>query len=118
MKERFRLQHFKYPTNMDVECIPLCDVLNSCGLTTEHSCCGHGKSAFFIIFSNNISTAQIDEFLMLFTSKYNHTPFLGKFLMWSRKISGELVHTWMYEAPAVEFATEDMNTIIKELNLE
>lgn len=118
MKVRFRLRHFEYPENMDTECIAMCDIFNSCGLTTEHSCCGHDKGAFYIIFSNKVTTAQVDEFLMLFANKYGLTPFLGKFLMWARKINKyEVAHTWMYEAPSMQFAASDAHIIVKELDL-
>ena len=41
----------EYDNNMDIECRPLCDVLNSIpGITTISSCCGHGKDPFTIFF--------------------------------------------------------------------
>jgi hypothetical protein len=40
-----------YPSDMDVECMPLCDALNNLkGITTVESCCGHGKRTFGIAF--------------------------------------------------------------------
>lgn len=117
MKSNFRLRHYNYPSNMDEDCVDICDVFNSVGLITEHSCCGHGDSSFIVIFNKSVSTEKIDEFLMLFTNKYNHSPFLGKFLMWSRKMSGKIVHNWMYEAPSTKFANIDMATICQELKL-
>ena len=118
MEHGFCLQHFKYPENMDTECIPMCDVLNSCGLTTAHSCCGHGKSAFYIIFSDKVTTLQMEEFIMRFSNQFTHSPFYGKFVMWMRKCSGKIIRNWMYEAPSMKFAQKDMDTIIKELDLK
>jgi len=38
-----------YPSDMDKECIVLCDAINSIpGLHTIESCCGHGKDVFKI----------------------------------------------------------------------
>jgi len=40
-----------YPSDMDVECIPLCDALNSLpGIQTSESCCGHGSHNFGVAF--------------------------------------------------------------------
>lgn len=45
-------KHEGYPSDMDKECIPLCDVLNSIeGIVTTESCCGHYKDRFYIWFS-------------------------------------------------------------------
>jgi hypothetical protein len=43
----------KYGLNMDKQCIPLCDALNSIpGFMTYESCCGHGKKDFRIWFTS------------------------------------------------------------------
>jgi len=115
MKDNFHLKHFEYPSRMDKECIPICDVFNSCGLETAYSCCGHGKSDFYVIFADNVSTSQMKEFISKFNNQYTHSPFLGKFVMWMRKMSGEIVCNWMYIAPSVKFADIDRETILKEL---
>lgn len=40
-----------YPSDMDKECIRLCDALNALpGITTHASCCGHGKDPFRVFF--------------------------------------------------------------------
>jgi len=48
----FKLNYSQnYDEQMDVECIPLCDALNSLpGIQTCESCCGHGKKPFAIWF--------------------------------------------------------------------
>jgi hypothetical protein len=41
-----------YPEDMDQECIPLCDAMNSLpGIKTVSSCCGHGVKHFGIFFT-------------------------------------------------------------------
>jgi len=53
-----------YPSDMDVECIPLCDALNSLpGIQTSESCCGHGSHNFGVAFKCNSfeSLAKIAE---------------------------------------------------------
>lgn len=41
----------KYRGNMDAECIPICDALNSItGIKTIGSCCGHNTEEFQIFF--------------------------------------------------------------------
>lgn len=42
----------KYPPDMDVECIPLCEALNALpGIKTFESCCGHGQHRHRVFFS-------------------------------------------------------------------
>jgi hypothetical protein len=42
----------KYPSDMDPECMPLCDALNALpGIRTTESCCGHNERPFLVIFS-------------------------------------------------------------------
>lgn len=117
MKERFRLRHFEYPENMDRECVLICDVFNSCGLKTKYSCCGHGRGNFYVIFDDEVSILKMEEFLSQFENQYTHSPFLGKFVMWMRKMSGKIVRNWMYEAPSMRFAASDAHVIVKELDL-
>lgn len=41
-----------YPSDMDLECVPLCNALNRLpGIVTVESCCGHGKEPFRIYFT-------------------------------------------------------------------
>lgn len=41
-----------YPTDMDPECIPLCDALNALpGIRTLESCCGHGREPHRVWFA-------------------------------------------------------------------
>ena len=40
-----------YPSDMDAECIEICDALNALpGIMTQQSCCGHGRNRFMVIF--------------------------------------------------------------------
>lgn len=44
-------EHTTYPSDMDRECILLCDALNDCpGIKTVESCCGHGQKGFRVFF--------------------------------------------------------------------
>lgn len=41
----------RYDKNMDSECVPICDALNTLpGIKTFESCCGHGTHPFFVAF--------------------------------------------------------------------
>lgn len=115
MKEHFYLRHFNYPENMDRQCVKICDIFNSCGLTTKYSCFGHGRGNFYVIFDDVVTTTQMKDFLSLFENQYTHSPFLGKFVMWMRKINGEIVCNWMYEAQHYIDAGRDTTTLIKEI---
>lgn len=50
--------YFNYDGNMDEECIPLCNAMNSInGIETLECCCGHGKRPFLIIYqADNIQS--------------------------------------------------------------
>lgn len=53
---------FLYPSNMDKECISLCDSLNSLqGIETIYSCSGHNNSSLFVTFkcSNQLSLSKV-----------------------------------------------------------
>ena len=115
MKEHFKLRHFEYPEDMDRECILICDVFNSCGLKTKYSCCGHGRDNFYVMFDDEVSILKMEEFLSQFENQYTHSPFLGKFVMWMRKMSGKIVRNWMYEARYGIEAGRDVITMIKEI---
>lgn len=42
----------RYPEDMDVECITICDALNALpGIATIESCCGHGEHPHRIFFT-------------------------------------------------------------------
>jgi len=42
----------KYPSDMDRECVELCDALNAMiGVQTTESCCGHGTHPYRIFFN-------------------------------------------------------------------
>lgn len=113
--QNIHIQHFKYPNDMDKGCIKICDIFNSCGLTTKYSCCGHGKTDFRVIFDDNVTTTQMKEFLSLFENQYTHSPFLGRFAMWMRKMNGNIVTNWMYEARHEIEAGRDALTLLKEI---
>ena len=50
-KDMERNEKNKYDKYMDIECIPLCNALNSLpGVKTTSSCCGHCKNKFMIFF--------------------------------------------------------------------
>ena len=55
-KEDMEEKKNNYDGNMDKECIPICDALNSISdVHTEESCCGHCKDRFMIFLTCNNS---------------------------------------------------------------
>lgn len=110
------IKDFTYPDDMDKECVPLCDILNSLELTTEFSCCGHGKDDFVILFSKEVSDDMVITFLRRISEGKDHTPLVGEFLKWYRFIDGELHENWEYRVQKIEFANTDYNTIKRIAN--
>ena len=115
-----KIKHFEYPSNMDKECIAICDFFNSIGLETVFSCCGHNVEQFNIVFSNKVKTENIVEFLDLISQNYDHTPLIGYFSMWVRKYKNKMISNWMYTVPKfndkspIDYAQLDLRNMIKE----
>lgn len=105
--------NIQYPDDMDKECIPLCDLFNSIGLTTQFSCCGHGESPFKIIFANNVYDKQIYDFIDMLSQDKGHTPIVGSFLKWMRKVDDKIVLNWTYQVDKIEWADCDLKSIKK-----
>lgn len=102
------VENIQYPDDMDKECIPLCDLFNSIGLTTQFSCCGHGHDPFQIIFANNVTDEQIYNLIDTLSQKKDHTPIVGAFLKWTRKLDGKIVSNWTYQVDKILHANLDL----------
>ena len=100
-----------YPDDMDKECIPLCDLFNSIGLTTQFSCCGHGESPFKIIFTNKVTDGQIYHLIDTLSQGKDHTPIVGSFLKWTRKVDDQIASNWTYQVDKIEWADCDLKSI-------
>ena len=73
---------------------------NEYGLKTKFSCQGHPSDtlgSYYIMFDNIVTDDDIKSFIVLFNNIYTHSPFVGEFVKWMRKISGEIVCNWMYQ---------------------
>lgn len=107
-------------SEIDTNAVALVKLFNEIGLKTEFSCAGHKETdSFYIIFDNSVTDEDIHRFLLKFDKHYTHSPFAGQFVKWCRKISGELVDTWMYECLPVNrlaylTAELDYETILSE----
>lgn len=102
------VENIQYPDDMDKECIPLCDLFNSIGLTTQFSCCGHGHDPFQIIFTNNVTDEQIYHLIDTLSQKKDHTPIVGAFLKWTRKLDDKIVSNWTYQVDKILHANLDL----------
>lgn len=107
------VENKQYPDDMDKECIPLCDLFNSIGLTTQFSCCGHGESPFQIIFADNVYDKQIYDFIDMLSQDKGHTPIVGSFLKWMRKVDDKIVLNWTYQVDKIEWADLDLENMKK-----
>ncbi len=100
-----------YPDDMDKECIPLCDLFNSIGLTTQFSCCGHGASSFEIIFNDSVTDEEMHSFIERLSQTNSYTPIIGAFLKWTRKVDDKIVSNWTYQVDKIEWADCDLKSI-------
>lgn len=109
------VKNTQYPDDMDKECIPLCDLFNSIGLTTQFSCCGHGESPFKIIFADNVYDKQIYDFIDILSQDKGHTPIVGSFLKWMRKVDDKIVLNWTYQVDKIEWADLDLEIMQRRI---
>lgn len=105
--------NINYPDDMDKECIPLCNLFNSIGLTTQFSCCGHGENRFQIIFADNVIDEQIYLFIKVLSQARNYTPIIGGFFKWIRKVDDKIASNWIYQVDKIEWADSDLETMQK-----
>lgn len=97
--------------NIDIPCIPMVLLLNRIGLITKYCCQGDKYNYFNIMFQDNITDKDIEDFLLKFENQYTHSPFVGKFVKWTRKMSGKIVSNWLYECNSIRSVSDDFNTI-------
>lgn len=91
---------------------------NEIGLTTKFSCCGHdnfSRNSFEIMFADNLDDDLFIDFLYKLSNKYDHSPLVGKFVKWYRKLDGKIVSNWMY---VVEFGEYEVNQMFANKDLE
>lgn len=91
----------RYDEDIDKECVPLCDAINSLkGLFTTCSCCGHGKEHFRIWFKTESLRCLPD---LLYWLDVCHTGFRG----WKTEVYTDCAKspvTFMIEGPIGEEA--------------
>ena len=100
---------------IDKCCVPLVKFFNENGLDTKFCCEGHHKyENFEIMFEDYITDEQIFDFLNEYANKYDHSPFIGKFVKWSRRMSGCIASSWLYAVDTVEQADIDYKRLISD----
>lgn len=100
---------------IDNNCVPLVKHFNKIGLDTKFCCEGHNKyENFEIMFEDYITDEQMVDFLNQYANKYNHSPFLGKFVKWYRRMSGKIVSNWIYAVDTVKQADIDYKRLISD----
>lgn len=82
---------------IDKLCVPLVKFFNEIGLHTKFCCEGHKPNeSFMIMFEDYMDDATMVKFIESYSNKHDHTPFLGRFDKWYRKMNGDIVSSWMY----------------------
>ena len=105
-------------SKIDKKCIEMIKFFNEIGLITKFSCQGHDNgdnNSFEIIFDNSIEDNDVLIFLEKYSNKYNHTPFIGKFTKWMRKIDDEIVSNWIY---SISYGNYKVNQVFARMDLE
>ena len=100
---------------IDNDCVSLIIYFNNNGLDTKYCCDGkNNNGTFYIMFEDYIEDSQMEEFLSKYRSKYDHSPFLGKFVKWCRVVNGKIKYNWMYLAMP-EHAKYDYELLMEEV---
>lgn len=118
MEKPKKIKKQKYPKDMDKECIEFCNLFNTLGLKTKYSCCGHGNEYYSIMFDETVSDLTIGEFIYDISEKKDHTPLVGGFYKWCRKVEDKLVCNWEYIVDNISWAEIDLETIKSVLELK
>lgn len=103
---------------IDSECVDLVILFNKIGLATKYSCQGHTLNSYEIMFSEEVDDDKIEEFIMKFDNKYSHSPFVGKFFKWKRKVSGEIANNWVYHCHSILGSKRDFEIIKSKFNIK
>ena len=103
---------------IDEKCIPMVKFFNDIGLHTKFSCQGHNNTKmndYYIMFDESITDDDINVFLTKCSNNMDHTPFIGKFIKWARKMNDGIIHSnWMY---ITDYGRCDLNHIAAEQDL-
>lgn len=91
-----KIQQFKYPKDIDEDCIPICIFFNTIGLKTTYSCCGHHKNFFRIVFSDEVTTENIVNFIKNYNLHCGEYKLIGQFAMWTRQVGDDIKYNWTY----------------------
>lgn len=83
---------------VDVECVDLVKLFNQEGLKTKHSCQGDDRNDFNIIFDDEVTDSDMENFISKFKNEYGHSPFMGKFSKWCRLMNNTITYNWMFRA--------------------
>lgn len=95
---------------IDIPCVEMVKFFNGIGMKTQFCCQGNELNRFHIIFDKSVSDKNMIYFISNYSSKYDHSPFLGIFSKWCRKMSGEMTSNWTYKVQSIEWAEHDLNT--------
>lgn len=112
--EEKKIQH--YDGNMDKECIPICDALNSIpDVHTVESCCGHCKDRFIIFFTCN-NSHSLAIIARVFDRRYSGTsqPWLVELQTKDSGAYDYFIHS-ATKYDSEEVMVKDVNQIIENI---
>jgi hypothetical protein len=58
------------------------------------------------MFDESVSDVDMMNFISKYSNAWDHSPFIGKFVKWVRKCSGDIISNWMYE---LDSKNDDLN---------
>lgn len=107
---------YKYDSNMDKECIEICDALNNLtGVYTTESCCGHCKDKF-MIFLNCNNEYSLSVIARVFDKRYIGTSQLWKVELISKDNGGYSYYIHSdNKYSSYELMTNDINILIRNI---
>lgn len=105
----------EYPSDIDKECVAICDKINSLpGTQTIESCCGHLKDPYRIWFKcdDNYSLAIIAR---VFDKRYSGTNYVYHIKITTCDMKQEQMYVFCVESESPYNSNDEMNEDIKEI---
>lgn len=100
---------------IDLECIDFVKLFNQEGLKTKFSCQGDRYNDFYIIFDDEVTDIDMENFISKFKNRYGHSPFIGKFSKWCRLMNNTITYNWMFRTKDYKTASITYARIIEQL---
>ena len=97
---------------IDSQCYEIVKYFNNIGLKTKYCCNGHYRQGLYVIFDDNITDKNIEDFI-----KETEGVGGGSFYKWTRMLNGKISSNWIYQFYLTYNITELVLNTVKYFNM-